>query len=60
MTYISPCVNCENYTGLKGYQMTCKAFPDYIPFDFDDTNAPNHAECNNGYKYKEKETKNIK
>ena len=33
--------------------MACDAFPDGIPYDFDDSKVKELEECNNGIKYDE-------
>lgn len=55
MTLICDCDNCKNLGEMKGFQATCKAFPDGIPYTFDMVNASQLDECNNGIKFEPKE-----
>lgn len=54
MTEIVKCNYCEHIRENKGFRMTCEAFPDGIPFEFDCNKVAESKECNNGLKYKKK------
>ena len=54
MIRISDCAYCIHRRENKGYQMTCDAFPEGVPYEFDDNNVKEIKECNNGIGYKEK------
>lgn len=55
MIKLSWCDNCKNITGMKGFVPTCKAFPDGIPYDFNNSKDNEPKVCNNGISYDEKE-----
>lgn len=55
MIKLSPCDHCKNRTGMAGWLPSCKAFPDGIPYDFEDEKAKELNECNNGFKYEPEE-----
>lgn len=56
MIYITPCKKCKNWIGMvDGWLPACKAFPEGMPYDFEDEKIPEMAECNNGYKYEPNE-----
>ena len=51
MAGVSLCSYCKNYTGLKdGWIMTCKAYPEGIPCDFDGSKEA----CNDGIAFEMK------
>lgn len=58
MIRLSWCDDCANITGKKGCYYTCKAFPDGIPFTFDNYRDMELKTCNNGIGYKKKDTEN--
>lgn len=58
MTTLSWCDDCANITGKKGCYYTCKAFPDGIPFTFDNYRDMELKICNNGIGYEKKDTEN--
>ena len=53
MISISYCNNCKHIRPNEGFKMVCDAFPDGIPYDFDDNKVKEIKECNNGIKYEE-------
>ena len=57
MTTLSWSDDCANITGKKGCYYTCKAFPDGIPFTFDNYKDKELKTCNNGIGYEKKEEK---
>lgn len=54
---ISNCNYCRHIRPNIGFKMNCDAFPDGIPYDFDDNKVKEGKECNNGIKYEEKESR---
>ena len=44
------CTFCNHYRGVKDNKSICDAFPDGIPWEFDEW-ADEDNECNNGIKY---------
>lgn len=55
MIIISDCNNCKHKRENIGFQMACEAFPDGIPYDFDESKVKDIKECNNGIGYEEAE-----
>lgn len=55
MIAISDCNKCKHKRERKGFQMCCDAFPDGIPYSFDDEKVKEMKECNNGIGYEPKE-----
>lgn len=55
MIILSWCDDCKHITGKKGFLPTCKAFPDGVPYEFDNDRGKELKECNNGIKYEKKE-----
>lgn len=54
MILLSWCDHCENITGMKGFIPTYRAFPDGIPYDFDNSKDHQAPEvCHNGIGYEE-------
>lgn len=54
MILLSWCDHCKNITGMKGFIPTCRAFPDGIPYDFDNSKDHQAPEvCRNGISYEE-------
>lgn len=51
MVRLCDCDNCIHIRENIGFQMACDAFPDGIPYDFDDTVVKEIKECNNGIGY---------
>lgn len=56
MIKLSWCDDCKNITGMNGFIPTCKAFPDGIPYGFDNSKDKDLRLCNNGVGYEEKLT----
>lgn len=57
MIMITACSKCKHQKGVKNFLPVCDAFPDGMPYSFDDQNVENLKECNNGIKF-EPATKN--
>ena len=53
MTMLCDCDKCKHKRANKGFQMCCDAFPDGIPYDFDETVVKELKECNNGIGYED-------
>lgn len=53
MISVSPCSNCKHKREKIGFQMACDAFPDGMPYDFNDDIVEEIKECNNGIGYEE-------
>lgn len=51
MIILSWCDDCANITGKNGCHFTCKAFPDGIPFTFENGRDKELKICNNGIGY---------
>lgn len=45
------CDDCKRRTGTKGYLPTCEAFPNGVPYDFDNGRDKELKTCNNGIGY---------
>ena len=55
MIRLSWCDDCANRTGRIGCHNTCKAFPDGIPFTFENDRSKELKTCNNDIGYSRKE-----
>lgn len=55
MVGISYCNKCKHKLENKGFQMCCHAFPNGIPYSFNDDNVKKIKECNNGIGYEDNE-----
>ena len=57
MIGLSWCDDCKHKTGKIGFMPTCDAFPDGIPYEFDNYRDKELKTCNNGIGYEKKEEK---
>lgn len=51
MIRLSDCDNCKHRKGMKGCLPACDAFPEGIPYEFDDSKVIELKECKNGIGY---------
>ena len=54
MIRLSWCDDCKHITGMKNFLPTCDAFPDVVPYDFDNGRSKEIKICNNGIGYEKK------
>jgi hypothetical protein len=54
MIVFTDCDKCINRTNNKGFQMACRAFPNGIPYGFEQNNVRELKECKNGIKFEER------
>ena len=55
MIRLSWCDDCKHITGMKGFMPTCDAFPDGIPYEFDNGRGNKLETCNNGIGYEKRD-----
>lgn len=58
MITLAWCDDCKHKTGKKGFMPMCDAFPDGIPYGFDNGRDKELKVCNNGIGYEKKDTEN--
>lgn len=59
MIKLAWCDDCRHITGGKGFIPTCEAFPEGIPYGFENGRDKELKTCNNGIGYEPKEVKTI-
>lgn len=57
MITLAWCDDCKHITGKIGFMPKCDAFPDGIPYGFDNGRDKELKVCNNGIGYEKKEEK---